>query len=507
MKLSRSTWKEIEPDLGNELWSRLNSLPEKVIQFGTGVLLRGLPDYYIDRANRQGIFNGRILVVKSTSTGGADAFDHQDGLYTQVLRGLENGEIREKIVINSSISRVLSAATHWPDILICATNPDIQVVISNTTEVGICLTEDDIFASPPVSFPGKLLSILYTRYLHFNGDPEKGLVVVPTELIPDNGARLASIISELARRHGLGPGFYDWLEKANIFCNSLVDRIVPGRLKDEEYREMCRKTGYEDDLLIVSETYGLWAIEARQERVREVLSFAAVDKGVVIVPDIRLHRELKLRLLNGSHTFSCGLAFLCGFHTVYEAMQDKAFSRFINGLMKEEIVPAITGNELTTGMALDFADQVLDRYRNPFIEHPWINITVQYTGKMATRNIPILLAYLERTRQVPRAMALGFAAYLLFMKGKEEGKSGFMGQYNQAAYPIKDDKAADFSSAWLTFEPELLVKKILGQTDWWGTDLNQYPEWSQTVGQLLARLLKDGPGKILLEHLTENSPA
>ena len=207
----------------------LQNLPERVLQFGTGVLLRGLPDYLIDKANRQGIFNGRIFVVKSTDGGDMSAFSRQDNLYTLCIRGVENRQLVEQNVVCSAISRVLLAKQQWDDVLNVAISPDLQIVISNTTEIGIQLIQDDIRQAPPESFPGKLLAVLYARYQAFAGDLSKGLVIVPTELIPENGAKLEAILVELAHRNELESEFIDWLETANTCCNSLVDRIVPGR--------------------------------------------------------------------------------------------------------------------------------------------------------------------------------------------------------------------------------------------------------------------------------------
>ena len=200
----------------------LFDLPEKVLQFGTGVLLRGLPDYFIDKANKQGIFNGRIVVVKSTDGGDAAAFEKQDGLYTICVRGIEGGNKHEENIVCSSISRVLSAKNEWNKILECAHNPQMKIIISNTTEVGIELVQDDIRRYPPVSFPGKLLAFLYERYKAFAGSRQSGMVIIPTELIVDNGKKLESIVTELAYLNALEESFIDWLETSNTFCNSLV---------------------------------------------------------------------------------------------------------------------------------------------------------------------------------------------------------------------------------------------------------------------------------------------
>lgn len=233
--------------------AEMMSLPEKVLQFGTGVLLRGLPDFLIDEANSKGIFNGRIVVVKSTNSGDTAEFDQQDNLYTVCIRGIQDGAQVAQNVVCTAISRVLTASTQWDEVLACAKNSALEIVISNTTEVGIKLTNEDIHQMPPVSFPGKLLAFLYARYQAFAGDPSKGLIIVPTELIPDNGSKLESILLELAHLNNLEADFIDWMEQHNHCCNTLVDRIVPGKPAPEAKAEIEATLGYQDDLLIMSE--------------------------------------------------------------------------------------------------------------------------------------------------------------------------------------------------------------------------------------------------------------
>ncbi len=216
MKLSAYTLKNISSANITVPDESLLELPEKVLQFGTGMLLRGLPDYFIDKANRMEIFNGRIVIVKTTSRGDAGAFDKQDGLYTVCVRGLQDGKKIEENIINSSISRVLNAANEWEQILECAHNQSLQVIISNTTEVGIKLVNDDIRRHPPVSYPGKLLAFLYERFTAFNGSEKSGFVIVPTELIPDNGKKLESIVLELAHLNGLEDDFIEWVERMQL---------------------------------------------------------------------------------------------------------------------------------------------------------------------------------------------------------------------------------------------------------------------------------------------------
>lgn len=474
---------------------RTLALPEKVLQFGTGVLLRGLPDYFIDKANRQGIFNGRIVVVKSTSSGGADAFAAQDGLYTQIIKGIEDGKPVHEVIINSSISRVLSAQEEWQQVLACASNPEMQVVISNTTEVGITRSDDKITDAPPRSFPGKLLAFLYTRYQAFKGSPESGMVIVPTELITANGSLLRSIVLDMARDNKLEKAFLDWLQTHNHFCNTLVDRIVPGPLAPDEKAATEKTLGYQDDLMIMSECFRLWAIESADPAVTEVLSFAQADPGVVIAPDINTFRELKLRLLNGTHTFSCGLAFLAGFNTVKEAMQDTTFSRFIEELMMQEITPALAPVGIDAITARSFASKVLDRFRNPSLEHQWISITMQYSSKMKMRNLPLLERHYGLNQEVPACMALGFAAYILFMQNQD--KNGHAtGQRNGTDYPVRDDQAAWFAAAW-SAAGDSIADVVLGHAAYWETNLAHYPGFLEAVRLNLHALRTEGARTVL----------
>jgi tagaturonate reductase len=455
------------------------NLPEKVLQFGTGVLLRGLPDYFIDKANRQGVFNGRVVVVKSTDTGSSTEFDKQDNLYTMYLKGVEDGKEVNEEVICSAISRVVSAAKDWSAILEVAKSADLQLIISNTTEVGIQLVKEDITLQPPASYPGKLLAVLYTRYKAFNGSTDSGLVIVPTELIVDNGKKLKAIILELAAFNQLEPAFIDWLESSNSFCNSLVDRIVPGKPDKTTAAKLESERGYIDDLHIMSETYSLWAIEG-DDKVKSKLTFSEVDKGVVITPDIELFRELKLRLLNGSHTLSCAVAFLSGFNTVKEAMDDAGFVNFISTLAFKEITPAIP-YKIDPQVAADFANSVLDRFRNPNIRHEWISISAQYSAKIKMRVVPILLNHYKRFQTVPANMALGFAAFLRFLKVEQQNDGSFKGNINGKDYTVTDSQAAYFCDIWKLADIGTVVKTVLENRDLWEADLSELPGFSEAV--------------------------
>ena len=490
MILSKSNLKNIHVPGLQVPGEQIFNLPEKVLQFGTGVLLRGLPDYFIDKANKQGVFNGRVVVIKSTDTGSSSEFDKQDGLYTIYSKGIDNGVEVEESTICSAISRVLSAANEWQTILDVAKSPDLLVIISNTTEVGIQLVKEEITDETPASYPGKLLAILHERYTAFKGSAESGLIIIPTELIVDNGKKLEAIVIELAHLNNFEFEFIDWLENHNTFCNSLVDRIVPGKPAKELAAELESKRGYTDDLNIMSETYSLWAIEG-DEKVASVLSFAKVDNGVVITPDIQLFRELKLRLLNGSHTLSCAVAFLSGFDTVKEAMDDDKFLQFINGVAYDEIIQSIP-YEIDPQIAKDFAGKVLDRFRNPHIRHEWLSISVQYSAKLKLRVVPLLLNYYKLNNSVPANMALGFAAFIRFMKVKRKTDGTYVGSINGRDYTVTDGQASYFSKVWKAQDTDLIVNNILSNQQLWDNDLTALPGFKQAVINNLNTLLTYG---------------
>lgn len=490
--LSQENLNHIKKDASLTIPSRdVFQLPERVLQFGTGVLLRGLPDYFIDKANRNGLFNGRIVVVKSTSIGGTDAFNIQQGLYSTCIRGIEFGNETDEVIINSSISKVLNATTQWSEVLQKAIQPAIQIVISNTTEVGIAYLEEYIKEGIPESFPGKLLACLYSRYLAFNGSLEGGMVIIPTELIPENGKRLLSILIKLARYNQLSEAFITWLEESNHFCSSLVDRIVPGKLSKEEAKEIEDKYGYKDDLMIMAESFRLWAIESNNEKVNQILSFASSDDGVVITPDIEKFRELKLRLLNGTHTFSCGLAFLGEFGTVKNAMHHSQMMNFIQDITLDEIASSVVSTSISFEDAKRFGEQVLDRFRNPFIAHLWSSITVQYTAKIKTRCIQLIKRYAELHGFVGTNMSMGFAGWLLYMRSNYiNGK--YIGRFNDIEYTINDDYSSILCKLWNENGPEGIVREVLANKELWGESLLEIVGFEEQVSHYLQILMNEG---------------
>lgn len=470
-------------------FSQLFELPVKVMQFGTGVLLRALPDYFIDKANKQGVFNGRIVVVKSTDSD-SSAFDMQDGLYTVCERGIEGRKTICEDSVNASISKVLSATSQWDQILSYATLPSLKIIISNTTEVGIQFVDDNIFNNPPTSFPGKLLAVLWRRYEILGGTSESGLIILPTELITDNGQLLKKIVIQLAQQHNLPIEFIDWINSSNYFCNTLVDRIVPGKPPVSQLDTLQKELGYVDSLLTMSEVFRLWAIEG-DEKVKRALSFHQVDSGVVITPDINVFKELKLRLLNGTHTFNSATAFLCGFDITRDAVTNPVYGSFTRHLMFQEIASAIP-LEIDMAIKREFANRVFERFCNPFIDHQWKSIAVQISSKMQLRNVPLLVQYFKQMNTVPVCMATGFAAYILYMKAVKQVGDLFYGVRDNVEYLIHDSKASVFHNWWTTLSPSEIAKKVCTQVEWWGTDLTLLPGFLDFVTAKLLSFLDEG---------------
>lgn len=472
-------------------------LPERAVQFGTGAFVRGFVEYFLDEANRRGCFGGRVVLVGSTGSGRDQVLNQQDGLYTLITRGVEGGRVHEELRVVGAVSRAVSARSQWAEVLALARRAELELVFSNTTEVGIVLDEaDGPGLEPPRSFPGKLTRFLLERARHFGFDPARGVAVVPCELIEDNGARLRQIVLSLAERWGVEPEFRRWVEAAVPFCNTLVDRIVPGAPADEERARLEAMLGYRDELLTTCEVYRLFAIEA-DAAARERLRFAAADAGVVLTDDVRPYRERKVRLLNGTHTIMVPAALLAGFETVYEAVSDARMGRFVRRVMLEEIAP-----HLEAPGGAEFAREVLDRFANPFIRHALIDITLQGTMKLRVRVVPSILRFAERTGRAPESLAFGFAAHLALMRGELQAARRAAGQ----AVPA-DDQAERLGALWAGLDAadpaalEALVRTACSDVGLWGTDLAAVPGWVVAVRRHLERIVREGAAAALEAHL------
>jgi len=460
---------------------RLLDLPERVVQFGTGGLLRGLIDAMLHDANCRGDFDGRVVAIQSTNSGCSEVLNRQDGLFTLRVEGVDNGATRRESRVIASISRALSASDEWAAVLECARNPELELVFSNTTEVGITLDEDDA-GDPacivPKSFPAKLTRFLHERAQAFDFDAAKGVIVLPCELIDRNGQALRDIVLTLTRRWRLGSAFERWLLDSVVFCNTLVDRIVAGTPRAPEAGRINGELGYRDDLITVCEPYRFFAIEAGPA-VAPRLRFARPDIGAVVVDDITPYRERKLRILNGGHTTLASLGLLAGFDTVREAVGDTHIGRLVKAALFEEIVPVVPADG-----AADFAREVLDRFANPFIDHQLRDITLHGGIKMSVRVVPSIVGYAQHTGRAPSALALGFAAYLAYVRG-DSGRRSWRSQ--MARDEIGERLAARWRPDSLRDDATTLafVRGISGDVGMWGTDLAMVPGFADLVARYL----------------------
>ncbi|MEO8560932.1 MAG: tagaturonate reductase [bacterium] len=466
------------------------TLPERAVQFGTGALLRGLVDALLDEANRQGTFGGRVVMIGSTGSGRDRALNEQGGLFTLVMQGLVDGAARREFRVVSSVSRALSAATEWNDVLQCAANPDLELIFSNTTEIGITFDETDAAggaaASPPRSFPGKLTAFLLHRARAFRFEAARAPVVIPTELIEGNGDKLKDIVSRLAQHWSVEPEFQPWLNGVR-FCNTLVDRIVPGAPSAEYAAELDGILDYADGMITVCEPYRLFAIEGDAD-LSTRLRFPAADQGIIVAPSITPYRLRKVRLLNGAHTSFVSLAILAGCSTVREAVEHPVIGGFLRSALLNEIVPSVD-----VPGAEAFAREVMDRFANPFLHHLLWDITLQGTTKFKVRVVPSILDYTRRTGEVPRALALGLAGFLAFQDGQLHTARRLAG------LPVPADAVGDSIQArWngVTDSPAAIaafVRDVCSDVELWGADLSAVPGLVELVSDDLVAIRERGP--------------
>ena len=459
------------------------ALPERAVQFGTGALLRGLVESCIDDANARGRFNGRVVMVGSTGSGRDAQLNAQDGLYTLVSQGLVDGRRYRELRVIGAVSRALVAATEWDEVLRCAKSDRLECIFSNTTEVGIVLDERDAADAPsePRSFPGRLTRFLQHRAEHFAFDPARTPVVIPCELIDRNGARLREIVLALAERWRLDARVLGWLETV-LFCDTLVDRIVPGAPTEERRAALVAELGYDDAMLTVCEPFRLFAIQG-DDALRARLGFAE-ERGVVVASDIGPYRERKVRLLNGAHTALVSLALLAGFRTVREAVEDPLLGHFLRTVLFDEIVPSVD-----VPGAEQFAREVLDRFANPDIDHSLWDITLQGTTKMRVRVVPTIIAYSARTGRAPRGLAQAFAGCLAFQRGS------FQSARLAERLPVPaDDVAPAVRAHWAAHDDEPaslagFVRSVCADEALWGANLAALPGFVELVAETLETLL------------------
>jgi tagaturonate reductase len=437
--------------------------PVKVVQFGTGNFLRGFADWMVDILNEKTDFDGSVHLVQTKGQSIPESFVAQDYLYHVWLRGFSDGQNVDRPRLISCVTGISNPELDYAGFLDLAAYPELKYVISNATEAGVYFDRNDAdFARCPKSFPGKLTAFLYSRFLHVAGDSQKGLVILPCELIANNGKTIHDIVLSYTDLWQLTPKFLAWLDVSCVFCNTLVDRIVPGFPK-EEVVELESKTGFQDEWAVVAEPYHFWAIQG-PEFLKDVFQTEKTGIGVHIVDDLAGFQSRKVRILNGAHTAMVPLAYLSGFRTVRETVEDTEMGKIIQEIVFDEIIPSM---DFPEAELKKYAAAVFDRFRNPFIRHELISISLNSVSKFRVRVLPSILSYQGKTGSLPPNLLRSFAALLFFYSGKT----------SQEPIPLKDDTEVlrFFTEIWQSEDMEMVVEKVLSREDFWGQDLRQVP--------------------------------
>lgn len=465
--------------LDNTMLDKINR-PIKVVQFGQGNFIRGFADLMIDIANEREVFNGDIVIVKPTrSPGDLDIYKKQDFLYTVALKGLENGEEKKLNHIVRSVVDIVHPYEEYEKYADLAKIDTLRFLLSNTTEAGITYDDrDTIDMMPPRSFPAKLTKFLYERYTYFKGDNDKGLIILPLELIDNNGDELRNVIIKYIKLWNLEEGFLNWLDEACEFCNTLVDRIITG-FPEDHAEIMWKDLGYKDDLMVTGEPFGLWAIEDKNNVSKEFPLHKA-DQPVVFTDDLSPYKLRKVRILNGAHTAFVLASYLADNNYVLEAMEDKDVFTFITKAIYDEIIPSL---DLPKEYLISFADTVIDRFKNPYNKHSLLSISLNGVSKWKVRILPSILDYMDNEGNPPLALTFSMAALIDFYRGLIEQEHGvYVNKRHEEEYLILDDNSVlEFFKNNSHMEDEALVKLFLSEEGFWDRDLNKLPGFTEIV--------------------------
>ena len=472
----------------------LKDAPEKVMQFGEGNFLRAFVNYWFDLANEKAGWNGKCCLVQPIAPGLANMINEQEGLYTLYLRGSQNGQkVDDKRVI-SSVSRCLNPYEDagFEAMMELAASDSLEIIVSNTTEAGIVYDPACAFTDKPAaSFPGKLTQVLYRRYQA----GKKGILMLACELIDNNGKELLKCVNQYIDQWGLEEGFRKYVNESCTFCGSLVDRIVPGRIRDpKEVAELEAKHGYADPLLDVGEVFGVWVIEG-DPKLNDVLPFrkAGIEDKVFVTPDMTPYKKRKVRILNGAHTGFVLGAYLGGYDIVRDCMHDQTVLGYMNKMLLEEVVPILP---LDQEDCKAFAAAVQDRFNNPFVNHELMSISLNSTSKWRARNMPSFLEYMEAYGKLPTCLTMSFAAYIAFFSNdiQELNEKGLVCRRPKGnEYTCSDDRwVLEFYYAHKDDSVEDLVHAVMTNAQMWGQDLTKIPGFEAATVANLKKIRAEG---------------
>ena len=468
----------------------LEKAPEKVMQFGEGNFLRAFVDDFFDITNEKAGFNGKVVLVQPIAQGLTDLINKQEGLYTLYLRGSEKGiKVDDKRVI-SAVSRCINPYGEWDKVLELARSADLEIIVSNTTEAGIVHDSESTFDQvPPTSFPAKLTRVLYERF----AAGQKGIVMLSCELIDNNGRELLKCVNQYIDDWKLSDDFRKWVNTENIFCSTLVDRIVPGRIRDQkEVEALAAANGYEDPLTDVGEVFGIWVIEG-PDGLEDRLPFKKAGVPVIVVPDVTPYKKRKVRILNGAHTGFVLGSYLAGYDIVRDCMHDETILGYMNKMLYDEVIPTLP---LDKKDLEEFATAVQDRFNNPFVNHELMSISLNSTSKWRARNMPTFLDYVKEKKKLPVCLTTSFAAYIAFYSNdiQELTDKGLVCRRPKGnEYTVSDDRwVLEFFLDHGNDSPEDLVHAVMTNKDMWGQDLTEGPGFEAEVIRILKQIRTEG---------------
>ena len=473
--------------------------PIKVMQYGEGNFLRAFADYFIDILNEETDFGGNIAIVKPIFFGNLENFKKQDNLYTVLLRGRKDGKVINEPRIVKSVEKVLDAKENFEEYMALSHLESLRFIISNTTEAGITLNKNDNFEGLPNTYPGKLTKFLFERFTYFNGDISKGLIMLPVELIDYNGRELKRCVFALADIWNLGEDFKNWLQDANVFCSTLVDRIVTGYPKGYADK-ICEELGYEDNLVDIGEPFGLWVIESDKD-ISSELPFEKANLPVIFTDNVKPYKDRKVRVLNGAHTASVLVSYLGGVNIVRDMMQDEVFGKMARQIVDTEIVPMVP---LPIDEVKNFANSVYERFDNPFIDHELLSISLNSVSKWKARVLPSFKDNYNKNGKIPKLLTFSFAGLLAFYCSDDLKEDGLYAKRNDGTEYIIHDNAdvlKNFAENSKLSDKEY-VEMIASNLDFWGEDLTEYESFVKDVTNYLIKI-KESP-VAAVKYILEN---
>jgi tagaturonate reductase len=443
----------------------------------------------LDIANEKDLFDGDIVLIKPIEYGSLDYFHQQNNRYTVSLRGRVNGQEQVSNRIITSIADAIDAYREYDRYASLSKIDTLRYVVSNTTEAGIVFDEtDEMGLNPPKSYPGKLTKLLYERYLHFQGDLGKGLIILPVELIDDNGIKLKETVLQLVQLWGLEEAFTEWLLEACIFCSTLVDRIITGYPKDEA-EDMWKNFGYIDHLIVTGEPFALWVIES-DKKIEQELCLREAGLPVVFTDNQKPYKQRKVRILNGAHTSFALASFLAGNDYVLESMEDADIREFMTKTVYDEIIPTIN---LPKDDLISFAEDVSERFQNPFIKHSLLSISLNSISKWKARCLPSLLDYVEQYSKLPSHLTFSLAALIEFYTGSVIRDGALIGHRGNEEYPILDDiEILEFFAMNSGDELSGFIVNFLSKESFWDQDLTKLPFFTQTITDYVKAIRTEG---------------